>query len=296
MHILRSNQFQSNWRIVFVQECFACGTRKNWRWSRDNSSVGVGRKVSRFVICLFFPSSVVCLFSWYSNATMEGQKASRYQSKSYWRNFSQVLKDRLLVAVSEYILVLDHSCQVGQHPPIYVNFLSVQELMRLKQYGSGALSCVTSYGHWVVAGAARHWPKYPELIFKVCFQGASSLGPALRWLCQDSSTRLFSEPGQFFIDQKIWCVGGWTVGHRGLTTLTAGHLGRVEGGRFGTWALGKLSPTLAVMTGFDCCRFDNISYCSIFRRFWELTSNGRSVPICGSLVPSIFSFRAGFYP
>ena len=67
-----------------------------------------------------------------------------------------MLKDRLLVAVSEYILVLDHSCQVGQHPPIYVNFLSVQELMRLKQYGSGALSCVTSYGHWVVAGAARH--------------------------------------------------------------------------------------------------------------------------------------------
>jgi len=52
----------------------------------------------------------------------------------------KVLKDRLLVAVSEYILVLDHSCQ---------------ELMRLKQYGSGALSCVTSDGHWVVAGAAR---------------------------------------------------------------------------------------------------------------------------------------------
>ena len=67
-----------------------------------------------------------------------------------------MLKDRLLVAVSEYILVLDHSCQVGQLPPIYVNFLSVQELMRLKQYGSGALSCVTSDGHWVVAGAARH--------------------------------------------------------------------------------------------------------------------------------------------
>ena len=30
-----------------------------------------------------------------------------------------------------------------------------QEVFRLKQYGSGALSCVASDGHWVVAGAAR---------------------------------------------------------------------------------------------------------------------------------------------
>ena len=30
--------------------------------------------------------------------------------------FCQVLKDRLLVAVSEYILVLDHSCQVTRGP------------------------------------------------------------------------------------------------------------------------------------------------------------------------------------
>jgi len=52
----------------------------------------------------------------------------------------KVLRDHILVAVSEYILILDHSCQ---------------EEFRLKQYGSGALSCVASDGHWVVAGASR---------------------------------------------------------------------------------------------------------------------------------------------
>ena len=88
----------------------------------------------------------------------------------------QVLTDRLLVAVSEYILVLDHSCQVtqaaGNHPCL------VQEVIRLKQYGSGALSCVASDGHWVVAGAARHGL---EISFrsKIIFcQGTSCLGSA----------------------------------------------------------------------------------------------------------------------
>ena len=89
----------------------------------------------------------------------------------------QVLIDRLLVAVSEYILVLDHSCQVtqvaGNHPCL------VQEVIRLKQYGSGALSCVASDGHWVVAGAARH---VLEISFRskiFLYQGTSCLGPAL---------------------------------------------------------------------------------------------------------------------
>ena len=88
----------------------------------------------------------------------------------------QVLTDRLLVAVSEYILVLDHSCQVtqvaGNHPCL------VQEVIRLKQYGSGALSCVASDGHWVVAGAARQGL---EISFrsKIIFcQGTSCLGSA----------------------------------------------------------------------------------------------------------------------
>ena len=65
----------------------------------------------------------------------------------------QVLRDQILVAVSEYILILDNSCQVSFSPPSL--FWFSQEVFRLKQYGSGALSCVASDGHWVVAGASR---------------------------------------------------------------------------------------------------------------------------------------------